>query len=177
MAHDFEGVGDVEDVGLAARPAAAGVEVDGPALIDEAPADDVRLLAVATGGKALGVARGRAGLADLVHVGHAVQDGFAFAAEVHHVFAAAERGLRLTQEGEDQLLRLGRMDCAIGLLLMPKLACPKKGKPQKESAQSRCCRCRVLRPALPCGVALPASRPGVAAGSGIGERRCPRPPA
>jgi len=28
VAHDFEGVGDVEDVGLAARPAAAGVQVE-----------------------------------------------------------------------------------------------------------------------------------------------------
>ena len=68
VAHDFEGVGDVEDVGLAARPAAVGVEVDGAALVDEAPADDVRLLAVAAGGQALGMARGGAGLADLVQV-------------------------------------------------------------------------------------------------------------
>src|ERR1035438_2265237 len=44
-AHPFEGVGHVEHVRLAARPAAAGVEIDRPPLIDEAPAHHVRLLA------------------------------------------------------------------------------------------------------------------------------------
>src|ERR1035437_8533612 len=50
----------------------------------------------------------------------------------------------------------------------------KKGKTQKESVQNRCRRCRVLCPRFRV-VALPASRPGVAAGSRTGERRCPRP--
>jgi len=53
MAHHFERVGDVEHVGFAARPTAVGVQVDGAALVDEAPTHDVRLLAVATRGKAL----------------------------------------------------------------------------------------------------------------------------
>src|ERR1035441_3828682 len=48
-----------------------------------APADDVRLFAVAAGGQALGMPRRGPGLADLVKVRHEWQDGFAFAARVH----------------------------------------------------------------------------------------------
>ena len=51
---------------------------------------------------------------------------------------------------------------------------PQKTKTQKESVETRCRRCRVLCPRFRV-VALPASRPGVAAGSRTGERRCPRP--
>ena len=47
------------------------------------------------------------------------QHRLAFAAQVHQGLAAAERGLRLAQEPEDQLLRLGRVDRAVGLLLGP----------------------------------------------------------
>ena len=42
--HHREGVGNVQDVGLPPRPAAIGVEVDGAAPVDEAPADDVVIL-------------------------------------------------------------------------------------------------------------------------------------
>ena len=63
------------------------------------------------------MARRRPGLADLVHVRQAGQYGFALAALVHQALAAAERSLRLAEESEDQLLRLGGMDRAIGLLL------------------------------------------------------------
>ena len=45
----LEGVGDVDDVGLAASPAAIGVERYGTALGNETPADDVRLFAMAAG--------------------------------------------------------------------------------------------------------------------------------
>ena len=47
--HDLEGVGDVDDVGFAACPSTVGIEGDGAALADEAPADDVRFFAMATG--------------------------------------------------------------------------------------------------------------------------------
>ena len=46
---DLEGVGDVDYVGFAAGPAAVGVERDGAALGDEAPAYYVRFFAVAAG--------------------------------------------------------------------------------------------------------------------------------
>src|SRR5271166_5393625 len=58
LGHDLEGVGYVEHVGFAAGPAAIGVEIDGAALVDEAPADHVRFLAMATGRKAFRVACG-----------------------------------------------------------------------------------------------------------------------
>lgn len=54
LRHHGKRVGDVNHVGLAARPAAVGVQADGPALFDEAPADRVRLFAVAAGGKPFG---------------------------------------------------------------------------------------------------------------------------
>ena len=72
-AHHFESVRHVQDVRLAARPAAVGIQIDGAPLIDETPAHHVRLLAVAAGGEPFGMARRRAGLADLVHVRHAAQ--------------------------------------------------------------------------------------------------------
>lgn len=67
--HDREGVGDVEDIGFAARPAAVGVRVDCAAFGDEAPADGVGFFAMATGGKSFRMPRGGAGLANLVEVG------------------------------------------------------------------------------------------------------------
>ena len=47
------------------------------------------------------------------------QHRFAFAAQVHQALAAAERGLRLAQEAQNQLLGLCRVDRAVGLLLGP----------------------------------------------------------
>ena len=52
--HHREGVGDIDHVGLAAGPAAVGVQRDGAPVADEPPAHHVRLLAVAAGGEALG---------------------------------------------------------------------------------------------------------------------------
>ena len=44
--HDLEGIGDVEHVRFAASPATIRIEIDGAALIDEAPAHDMRFFAV-----------------------------------------------------------------------------------------------------------------------------------
>ncbi len=88
-------------------------------LADEAPADYVRLFAVAAGGEAFGVARRGAGLADLVHVGEEGKDGFAFAALVDQRFAAAEGCAGGAQEAEDQFAGFGGMDLAVGLLFCP----------------------------------------------------------
>jgi hypothetical protein len=82
LCYDLEGVGYVDYVGFAAGPAAVGVERDGAALGDEAPADYVRLLAVAAGGKAFGMAGRCAGLADLVEVRKKGKNGVPFAALV-----------------------------------------------------------------------------------------------
>jgi len=57
--------GDVEHVGLAAGPAAIGIEIDRAPLVDEAPADHMRLFAMATRGKAFRVAWSGASLAHL----------------------------------------------------------------------------------------------------------------
>ena len=65
------------------------------------------------------MARRRAGLADLVEVRHEAEHRLAFAAEVDQRLAAAQRGLRRAQEPEDQLLGLGGMRRAVGLLLGP----------------------------------------------------------
>jgi len=54
FADNREGIGNVEDVGLALGPAAIGVQIDGAAFADEAPAHHVRFLAVAAGGQAFG---------------------------------------------------------------------------------------------------------------------------
>ena len=66
LGHYLEGVGYVDYIGFAAGPAAIGIEIDGAAFVDEAPADYVRLFAVAAGGEAFGVAGSGAGLADLI---------------------------------------------------------------------------------------------------------------
>ena len=119
LAHDGKGVGHVKHVGLALRPATGGVEVDGASLVDEAPADGVRLFAVAAGGQPLGVARRGAGLADLVEVAHELEHLLALAAQIDERFGAAEGGLRLPEETEDDLLGLGGVRLAVGLLLGP----------------------------------------------------------
>ena len=115
----LKGVGYVDYVGFAAGPAAVGVEGDGAAVGDEAPADDVRLFAVAAGGEALGVARRCAGLADLVQMREEGKNGVAFAALVDERLAAAERCAGLAQEAEDEVGGFGDVDLAVGLLLGP----------------------------------------------------------
>ena len=83
LRHDLESVGDVEHVGLAARPATVRVEINGAALADEAPAHRVRLFAVATGRKSFRMPRRRAGLADLVHMRQEWQNGLSLTAQIH----------------------------------------------------------------------------------------------
>ncbi len=87
---DLESVGDVEDVGFAAGPAAVGVEADGAAFVDEAPSDGVGFFAVAASGEAFGMSWCGAGLADLVQMRQEREDSLAFAALVDQRFAAAE---------------------------------------------------------------------------------------
>ena len=119
---DLKGVGDVDDVGFAARPAAVGVERDGAAVGDEAPADYVGFFAVAAGGKAFGVARRGAGLADLIQMRQEGKDGFAFAALIDERFAAAERRAGGVQEAENEFAGFGGVDLAVGLFLGPACA-------------------------------------------------------
>ncbi len=69
--HDGEGVRDIQHVGFASRPATIRVQIDRTALVDEAPADSMRLFAVAAGGQPFRVPGRGAGLADLVQVGEA----------------------------------------------------------------------------------------------------------
>ena len=117
--NDGEGVGHVDYVGFAAGPAAVGVEGDGAALGDEAPADDVRLFAVTAGGEALGMARRGAGLADLIEMRQKWKNGVPLAALVDQRFAAAERCAGGAQEAEDQVCRFGDVDLAVGLFFGP----------------------------------------------------------
>ena len=119
LGHYLEGVGDVDHVGFAAGPAAVGVEGDGAALSDEAPADDVGLFAVAAGGKALGVTRRGAGLADLVHVGEEGKHGLAVAALVDERFAAAERCAGGIDEAEDEAGGFSGVGLAVRLFAGP----------------------------------------------------------
>ena len=63
--------------------------------------------------------RRRAGLADLVQVRHEAQHRLALAAQVHQRLAAAQRSLGRAQKAQDQRLRFGRVDRAVGLLLGP----------------------------------------------------------
>jgi hypothetical protein len=89
---------------------------------DEAPAHDVRLFAVAAGGEALGVARRRTGLADLIHVRQEGKNGVPFAALIDERFAAAQRRAGRAQEAENQFARFGSVNLAVGLLLGPACA-------------------------------------------------------
>lgn len=91
LLHDFEGVGDIDDVGFAARPSAVGVEIDGAALVDEAPSNDMRLFTVTTSGEPLRVTWSGAGLSDLVEVREERENCLVLAALVDERFAAAER--------------------------------------------------------------------------------------
>ena len=119
FAHDLEGIADVEDVGLAAGPTAVGVEVDGAAVVDEAPADDVGLFTVAAGGETFTVAGGGPGLADLVEVGQEGEDGLAFAGLVDEGLRRTEGGLGGADEAEDQIGGFIGVDGAVGLFLGP----------------------------------------------------------
>src|ERR1019366_4491955 len=96
--HHLERVRDIEHVGFAARPAAIGIKVDGPALGDEAPANGVGLLAVAAGRETLWVTRRSPSLTDLVEMAHEGQRGLVLAAEIDQRFAAAERSLRVPKK-------------------------------------------------------------------------------
>src|SRR5664280_390335 len=91
--HDFEGVGNVEDVGFAASPSTVWVEIDGATIGDEAPADDVGFLAMTAGGKTFRMTRSRTGLTHLVEVGEKTENCLAFSAEIDKRLAAAERGI------------------------------------------------------------------------------------
>jgi hypothetical protein len=119
LGHHLEGVGDIDHVGLAAGPAAVGVERDGAALADEAPAHHVRLFAVAAGGEALGVARRCAGLADLVQVREEGKHGVALRRPGRPAICCCRAMRRRAQEAEDQFAGLGGVNLAVGLLLGP----------------------------------------------------------
>lgn len=101
LGHDFEGIGDLADIGLAAGPAAVGIEIDGAAFADEAPADYVGFFTVAARGEPLGVTRSRARLTDLVEMGHGGEDSLVFAGLIDEGFAAAEGCAGRAKEFED----------------------------------------------------------------------------
>ena len=69
---------------------------------------------------------GRAGLTNLVQVGHERQHRLPFAAEVHKRFTAAERRLRCTKEFQDNIRSLIGVRLAIGLFLCPARASNKQ---------------------------------------------------
>ena len=89
--HDGEGIGNIEDIGLAAGPSTIRIEADRPAFADKPPADSMRLLAVAAGREAFRVARGGTGLADLVHMSEKREGRLTFAAQIDKRLRAAER--------------------------------------------------------------------------------------
>ena len=66
----FKRIGYIKHVCFSSRPSAVWVEIHRTALVDESPAHDMGLLAMATRGQTLGMARRRSGLADLVQMGH-----------------------------------------------------------------------------------------------------------
>jgi hypothetical protein len=101
LGDDLEGVDDVDDIGFAACPSTIGVEGDGTAFADEAPADNVGLFAVTAAGEALGVAGRGAGLADLIQVGEERKYGMTVAALVNEGFATAEGRMGGMEETED----------------------------------------------------------------------------
>jgi hypothetical protein len=104
--YDFEGVGDVKHVGFAASPTAVGIKIDGAALVDKAPADDVRLFAMTASGQAFAMAGCGARLSDLVEMGHESEDGLIFAALVDERLAAAQGSVGEPEEIEDQFFGL-----------------------------------------------------------------------
>ena len=91
LRHHLEGVGHVQDISLAAGPAAIGIEIDGAPLANESPTHGVRLLAVAARGQPLGMAWRGPGLSHLVEVAHEAQRRLVLAGELDQGFAAAER--------------------------------------------------------------------------------------
>jgi hypothetical protein len=122
LAHHLKGVGNIYDVGFAAGPAAVGIEGDGAAVGDEAPANDVRLFAVATGGKAFGVAGRRSGLPDLIQMRKEWENGVPVATLIDEGFAAAERCACCVEEAKDEVAGFCGMGLAVGLFLGPACA-------------------------------------------------------
>src|SRR5208282_1979813 len=109
LGHDLEGIGNVEHVGLAAGPAAIGVEIDGAALVDKAPADHVGFLAMATRGEAFRVTWSGTGLAHLIQMGHESQHRLVLPALVHERLAATERSAGHAKKIEDERFGLFRV--------------------------------------------------------------------
>jgi len=155
--HDRECIGDVDDVGFASGPTAVGIERDGAALADKAPADDVRLFAVAAGGEALGVPRRRARLTDLVEMGEKGKDGAALAALVDERFRAAQRRARCAQEFQDDFARLRCVNLAVGLFFRP----ARSGNKQqlRFGTNRRLVECRRAIVRIPRAPALPPIAP------------------
>ena len=117
--HDLKGVGDIEYVGFAAGPSTIGIQIDCPAFIDEAPADHVRFLAVATGGKSFWMPRSRPRLADLIEMGHESQDCLTLARLVDERLATSKRGARAAQKLQNCCFRLGQVCFSVCLLFAP----------------------------------------------------------
>ena len=71
------------------------------------------------GGKAFGMTRGCAGLADLVEMGEEWEDWLAFSSLIDQGFAAAEGCAGEAEEAEDEVGGFGDVSLAVGLLLGP----------------------------------------------------------
>ena len=124
--HHLKCIGNVENVGLAARPPAIRIKIHCSPFIDESPAHDVRFFTMATCGKSFGMARRRACLPDLVEVCHETQDCLIFTALIHERLASSEGRARVAQEFKNMRLRFRKMRCAVCLLLAPSCARNKK---------------------------------------------------
>ena len=119
---DGEGVGYVDDVGFAAGPAAVGVERDGAAVGDEAPADDVGLFTMTAGCKALGMARGCAGLADLIEWVRKGRTEFPSPPWSTKDLQLPSDAPVWREEAEDEFGGFGDVGLAVGLFLGPACA-------------------------------------------------------
>src|SRR6202165_6340942 len=86
--HHLERVGDVHHIRFAARPATVWIQTDGAAFAHEAPTNNVRLFAVATGRKPLWMSRGGACSPNLIQVRQKRKYRLIFATLVHERFAA-----------------------------------------------------------------------------------------
>jgi hypothetical protein len=95
-------------------------------VIDETPANNVRLFPVTAGGKTLGMAGRRTGLTYLIHESHKVNDGLTFAALVDERLAATQRRVGFTKEIQDESFGLLGMNFSIGLLFGPTGTCNKE---------------------------------------------------
>src|ERR1019366_6937950 len=102
----FKGIGYVKHVRFSSCPSAVRVEIHRTALVDEPPAHDMGLLAMATRGQTLGMARRRSGLADLVQMGHETEHRLTLSRLIDQRFAAAQGCARGTKEIKNQRLRL-----------------------------------------------------------------------